>query len=121
MNQNEREIADLARANGHKDQSAQKRIRPYGTDPPRQAFYLPIGLKAFFRVSSIDLLPLHKRIEHYRRQAAEALRQAGTSAEPHTREGFLKVAAAWHGLSVELERLVSAAIPGAPEGSGAEN
>lgn len=58
-------------------------------------------------VSSVDDLPQHERASYYRKQAQEALKQAASSADQLSREGLLRVAAAWHGLASELERFAT--------------
>ena len=65
-----------------------------------------VQIRRTFHVSLVDSLPPDQRAAYYRKQAAEALQKAGTEPQSHVREGFLRLAAAWHGLAAELEKIV---------------
>jgi len=57
-------------------------------------------------------LPPHERAERYRQFAAQAVAKAQETSDPDQRAEYLTMAAGWHGLAVESERLVDRAIPG---------
>jgi hypothetical protein len=61
---------------------------------------------------SVDSLPPEKKAEHYRELANQAVRQSQATVDPDRRASLVAMAASWHNLAVEAERLGSAPLPG---------
>ena len=58
----------------------------------------------------LDSLPLEERAARCRQFAQEALRQAHLVRDPKLRANYLTMAAGWHGLAAEPERLLESHI-----------
>lgn len=58
----------------------------------------------------LDSLPLEERAARCRKFAEEALRQAARAKDSVMRANYLTIAAGWHGLAAELERLLESQI-----------
>lgn len=53
----------------------------------------------------LESLPLAQRLLRYRQFSQEALRKATDTADEDLRAGYLSMAAGWHMLATEIERL----------------
>lgn len=54
---------------------------------------------------SVDSLPIEQRIERYRQYANAALRKANEIDSPDHKAEYLSMAAGWHTMAQELERV----------------
>jgi len=61
---------------------------------------------------SLESLPPEQRAERYRQFAADAIKKAQDSQESDRRAEFLGMAAGWHTMAVEAERLAALRPPG---------
>lgn len=66
-------------------------------------------------MSLADSLPSEERIAFYRKKAEETLLRAQLAPDPDTHNGLLNLAAGWHNLATELERLMEYPTAGAAE------
>jgi hypothetical protein len=55
---------------------------------------------------SLEALSLEERAKHYREFANEAFRRAAVSGTNELRAGYLSMAAGWHTLAIEMERVM---------------
>ena len=61
---------------------------------------------------SIESRPALERARHYRELAAEAVRMAEHAKDDGIKKGYLAMAAGWHALAQEAEKLVRANLDG---------
>lgn len=54
----------------------------------------------------LDSLPHDQRIAHYRQFAVDAFRQAHLAQDPALRAKYLAMAAGWHNLAAESQKLM---------------
>ena len=66
-------------------------------------------------MSLASSLPLQERISYYRKQAEETLVRARLAPDQDTHMGLLNLAAGWHNLAIELEKLLDLPAAGAVE------
>lgn len=59
---------------------------------------------------SVGLLPIEKRIERYRQFADAAFLKAQRADNPDQKAEYLSMAAGWHSMALEAERLDGVAV-----------